>query len=178
MFEKSIRIAFIIIPMRPPSVILSDKTPRCGCFGVELSKICNKLLIFESQNAASVLRISVQTMTQDVSMTQDVTLGVSSLFRRRRVGGRERRRRKSRRAKPEGLAAGVGGWAAALMRIGNHRRCTEARARSTTVPSAICHKQENASARGRDAGLVGFWCFLSSKAPPSAAPCIKKVFGG
>ena len=36
----------------PLSVILSDKTPRCGCFGVELSKICNELLIFESQNAA------------------------------------------------------------------------------------------------------------------------------
>ena len=48
----------------PLSVILSDKTPRCGCFGVELSKICNELLIFESQNAASVLRISEQIMTR------------------------------------------------------------------------------------------------------------------
>ena len=28
-----------------------QNTP-CGCFGVELSKICNELLIFESQNAA------------------------------------------------------------------------------------------------------------------------------
>ena len=41
----------------PGSVILSKQTPRCGCLRVELLKICNELLIFESQNAASVLRI-------------------------------------------------------------------------------------------------------------------------
>ncbi len=38
-------------------VILSEKISRCGYFRVELSKICNELLIFESQNAVSVLRI-------------------------------------------------------------------------------------------------------------------------
>ena len=41
----------------PLCVILSKKTPLRGCFRVELSKIHNKLRIFESQNAASVLRI-------------------------------------------------------------------------------------------------------------------------
>ena len=41
----------------PPRVILSKQTPLCGCLRVELSKICNKLLIFESQNAVRVLRI-------------------------------------------------------------------------------------------------------------------------
>ena len=41
----------------PLCVILSKKTPLRGCFRVELSKIHNKLRIFESQNAVSVLRI-------------------------------------------------------------------------------------------------------------------------
>ena len=41
----------------PPRVILSKQTPLCGCLRVELSKICNELLIFESQNAVRVLRI-------------------------------------------------------------------------------------------------------------------------
>ena len=41
----------------PPSCHPEQATTPCGCLRVELSKICNKLLIFESQNACSVLRI-------------------------------------------------------------------------------------------------------------------------
>ena len=39
----------------PIRVILSEKTSLCGCFRVELSKICNELLIFESQSARIAL---------------------------------------------------------------------------------------------------------------------------
>ena len=42
----------------PSCVILSRENIPADVFEVELSKICNKLLIFESQNAVSVLRIS------------------------------------------------------------------------------------------------------------------------
>ena len=44
----------------PPRVILSEESNSqraAKCFRFELSKICNELLIFESQNAVSVLRI-------------------------------------------------------------------------------------------------------------------------
>ena len=48
-----------------------QNTP-CGCFGVELSKICNELLIFESQNAESVLRISKQPSQCFIKVTDTV----------------------------------------------------------------------------------------------------------
>ena len=41
----------------PPSCHPEQENTPWGCFRVELSKICNRLLIFESQNAVRVLRI-------------------------------------------------------------------------------------------------------------------------
>ena len=40
-----------------PSCHPEQANTPCGCLRVELSKICNKLLIFERQNAVRVLRI-------------------------------------------------------------------------------------------------------------------------
>ena len=47
----------LAVKAKSPSCHPEQENTPCGCFRVELSKICNKLLIFESQNAASVLRI-------------------------------------------------------------------------------------------------------------------------
>ena len=49
--------AEIAVKAKSPSCHPEQENTPCGCFRVELSKICNKLLIFESQNAVRVLRI-------------------------------------------------------------------------------------------------------------------------
>ena len=47
----------LAVKAKSPSCHPEQENTPCGCFRVELSKICNKLLIFESQNAVRVLRI-------------------------------------------------------------------------------------------------------------------------
>ena len=49
--------AKLAVKAKSPSCHPEQENTPCGCFRVELSKICNKLLIFESQNAVRVLRI-------------------------------------------------------------------------------------------------------------------------